>query len=787
MKAIKNFSIVAIQFAFLSTGAFGQPDPEGFGVLNVNNIETRFNTDGTFFSGDSLRYHVPKSGNVSTIAAGALWIGGIDAGGNLKLAAQTYRQTGSDYWPGPLDSIGITDSLTIEQWDRVWKVSKVQVDQHQADFNDNGIIDFPQTAIYEWPAKGNLYAKGKNGVPLVVISEKAPFFDTNGDGTYSPEIGDYPDIKGDEMLWYVFNDNGGLHTQTSAMAIGAEIQISAYGLNCHADNALYNTLFINYKIFFAASLSSAYIGKWIDFDLGCYNDDYVGCDTVSNTFYVYNATAIDPDCANRGYGSDPPVQTVTFLNAQLTSFHYYKNDFTIFGNPETAVHYYNYLAGFWKDNTQVTYGGNGYGGVQPTSIMFPGNPADSTGWSECAVINIPADKKGIGAVGPFTFNRGQTFEMTLAFTTHFLPFNGCPDFTPYRQRIDSIQYKFDNNLLQACTQSNLTCNDTINTSVWTGDANADGVADVYDVLPVGIGYGTTGLTRPNSNTTWTGQPMQDWPQNFVNVGENYKHADCDGSGLIDTADVQPILDNYGMIHFKRAGERITGIPFYLDFQPGFHTAGSTISVPVMLGTSSLQVSDFYGMAFRVSYNTSVVQPGSVTVDLTNSWLGTQGQDMAGIYKELSATGRVDVGVTRTDHLTRAGHGKIATINYILIDDIAGKGDPGQMIQLDIIDAFAISNDETEIELDITSGIEDDIFSSILVYPVPASDVLVVEIPVGLAEHQIQLYDVLGRLVFETEGRSKKHFINIEALQNGIYLLRLELNDNTVLRKVAINH
>jgi len=33
--------------------------------------------------------------------SGALWIGGKDNGGNLKLAAMTYRQRGSDFWPGP--------------------------------------------------------------------------------------------------------------------------------------------------------------------------------------------------------------------------------------------------------------------------------------------------------------------------------------------------------------------------------------------------------------------------------------------------------------------------------------------------------------------------------------------------------------------------------------------------------------------------------------------------------------------------------------------------------------
>ena len=39
---------------------------------------------------------------VSSIFAGAVWLGGFDDGGNLKMAAQTYRSAGNDFWPGPL-------------------------------------------------------------------------------------------------------------------------------------------------------------------------------------------------------------------------------------------------------------------------------------------------------------------------------------------------------------------------------------------------------------------------------------------------------------------------------------------------------------------------------------------------------------------------------------------------------------------------------------------------------------------------------------------------------------
>ena len=38
-----------------------------------------------------------KGGNKHSMFAGALWIGGVDDGGQLKVAAMTYRQSGNDF------------------------------------------------------------------------------------------------------------------------------------------------------------------------------------------------------------------------------------------------------------------------------------------------------------------------------------------------------------------------------------------------------------------------------------------------------------------------------------------------------------------------------------------------------------------------------------------------------------------------------------------------------------------------------------------------------------------
>src|SRR5688572_9301673 len=73
--------------------------------IDINNINAVLSpTCDMFWDFANPIFEVPKGGNKHTIFAGAMWIGGLDSLGNIHLAAQTYRQTGNDFWPGPIDT-----------------------------------------------------------------------------------------------------------------------------------------------------------------------------------------------------------------------------------------------------------------------------------------------------------------------------------------------------------------------------------------------------------------------------------------------------------------------------------------------------------------------------------------------------------------------------------------------------------------------------------------------------------------------------------------------------------
>ncbi len=416
--------------------------------LNINNVRTRLLTGGDmWWDLNSGQYEIPKvepgSGEVSrhSLFAGALWIGGVDALGQLKVAAQTYRQSGNDFYPGPLDQNGQVSEITCSQFDRFWEVKGEDIDDYrelvEAALGSIGTETCPQlqeseipASILEWPGRNNQYFED---FTLPVDQDLAPFWDCNGDGEYDPLNGDYPvidpEIEGvyaDQMIWWVLNDQGNDHSETGGEAIGLEIGALAFAFA--TNDEVNNMTFYKYVIENNATtaLDSVYFGQWVDPDLGEYQDDYVGCDTTNSLGIVYNGNAVDGP-SEAAYPGIPPMLAVDFFQGPkdengnelgMSSFLFYNNDFSVNGNPETASHYYQYLAGFWKDGLPFTFGGNGYGGTDPAPFMFPTDPSISGDvadgiWSECSEGIDPADRRFLQNSGPFSLLPGAVNDLIV--------------------------------------------------------------------------------------------------------------------------------------------------------------------------------------------------------------------------------------------------------------------------------------------------------------------------------------------------------------------------------------
>lgn len=386
-------NLVLISFLLLAVSVQAQL----FDSISVGNINARIWSDGIFFwdKVGNPKFEYPKGSGKHINSASSIWIGGLDNGGQLRLAAQDYNLSGNDFWAGPIITPGsgtYNAPAYIQKYNRVWKVSKAEIDNHIANYQ-SGSYTAP-TSILDWPGNGNV----ANGEPAQI----APYFDANNDQIYNPMNGDYPLIKGDEAIFSVFNDAAGLHTQTGAEPIGVEIRALFYGFN-DIDTLLSSTLFASFSVITGVSpghLDQAYMGIFDDFDLGYYKDDFMGCDSALQLFYAYNGD--NDDSGNNGYGTNPPATGVTFLNQPLNQFLTYNNSLdTINGNPVTQVQYYNYLRGIWKDGTPMV--NNGFNGTLAAGAgatcdyLYPGFPESQQGWTEFSAGNQADDRRGLGS------------------------------------------------------------------------------------------------------------------------------------------------------------------------------------------------------------------------------------------------------------------------------------------------------------------------------------------------------------------------------------------------------
>lgn len=349
------------------------------------------------------------------------------------------------------------------------------------------------SSILDWPGNGDV-TKGEdfNLAPYVNVGGDASYNPNDGDYPFYDLVGDVDcraerknrsesstrPLFGDQTYWWIFNDKGNLHTETNAPSIGMEIhgQGFAFATNDAVnDMTFYNFELINRSTF---TLTDTYFASYVDPDLGSPLDDYVGCDVNRGLGFCYNGDGVDEDFrGNIGYGTTPAAIGIDYFegpyqdadginnlvgigpgealnglgyldtNALITTrdsipdnerfgmrrFVYYNNGTGNNGDPDLAVHFYNYMRGIWKNGRPMLFGGNGFNdGVQnlQTDFMFPGE-SDPLHWGTGGVTPSPdfdwtEDNPGVGAppndvgdrrflqsAGPFTLEPGNVNDITV--------------------------------------------------------------------------------------------------------------------------------------------------------------------------------------------------------------------------------------------------------------------------------------------------------------------------------------------------------------------------------------
>lgn len=348
--------------------------------------------------------------------------------------------------------------------------------------------------------------------------------------------------------------------------------------------------------------------------------------------------------------------------------------------------------------------------------------------------------------------------------------------------------------------------------VWPGDANADGEVNADDIFPIGMYYGKQGIVRPGAGNFFAAQFCTDWPNfdsmMYLDRMVNAKMADCDGNAVVFSADVDAISANFGLHHNNHnnksgMGEATAADPtMYIDVIPATANAGNTVTASVYLGTSAIPVTFMYGYSFIINYDPALVDPATVTVDLSNNWLGSVVNNELTVTHNDVVNGQLHVGVVRKDKVQPAtGYGQIASVTFQLRQNVGGNLNLTLSSSAKVLTTTQYPNvtagntqiykpvnlvgDVLEVlnPLGVNTAVAN---TAVSIFPNPAANFVTINSTV-LNGGVVELFSVDGRKLAQQKLLSNNTTIDLSGYANGVYICRV-LNGNSVVKteKVVIN-
>ena len=339
------------------------------------------------------------------------------------------------------------------------------------------------------------------------------------------------------------------------------------------------------------------------------------------------------------------------------------------------------------------------------------------------------------------------------------------------------------------------------TCVWPGDINADGFANNYDVLSLGIAFGATGPVRAGASSDWMAQPVTAWADTFVN-STNYKHADSDGDGIVGSSDLDAIIKNYGKLHSKTNSTQAyqpSNPDLYFEIDADSIAAGSSVSVDIFLGRDTLLAANVYGLSFTVVYDNSLIQDNTIEIDFSDTWVGSDSLSLS-LYKDFHPLGEADAGYIRSDHNNSSdNYGRVAQLRFVMEENLAGgKTYVYQTLKLEFKDIKIISEDETEIAVNAVSdstvvygwpiSIDEYIIGQkqIKIYPNPSTGLITLELDNRIELNELHLYDLIGKELKVIEQFEHNIIqIDLSSYPPGIYFMEFQTNQGRVTKRIEL--
>lgn len=392
--------------------------------------------------------------------------------------------------------------------------------------------------------------------------------------------------------------------------------------------------------------------------------------------------------------------------------------------------------------------------TQPSAFVMTANIVNASCYGSSTGAATLLVGGGAGTLA-YSINGGVTYQSSNTFTnlasgSYTLivkDAGGCLGYTTINITQPNAILAFYGSLNVSCSGAN---NGTLNIIAWGG------------VGP--FQYSLNGITYQSSNT-FAGLPGGAYVVFIKDANGCVKTMSAsvyEPAALTVDATVTDITcsggDN-GVIDLSIGG----GLPtYYFDWSNGVDTEDN---FNLTAGTYTVIVSDKNGCSTTMSY--TVTEP-AIPVIVNGTVANSTG----------SNNGSIDVTVN-------GGVGGYTFLwsNGMTTEDVSGLA-PG-VYSVIVTDGNGCAASSTFV-VTSTAGIEDINFVSdqTFVYPNPASDFVVISV-VGFRIDKVEIYDVLGQIAYTGEPKNSKVEISTSELQQGVYFVKILVDDKLITKKMKV--
>lgn len=345
--------------------------------------------------------------------------------------------------------------------------------------------------------------------------------------------------------------------------------------------------------------------------------------------------------------------------------------------------------------------------------------------------------------------------------------------------------------------------------VFPGDANNDRIVSKSDILAIGLTYGYQGTGRPNASPVWQPQSCTPWNGMIPNTTINSKYTDCNGNGQVSANDFDLVFQNYGQTH------SFVSPPYNLNTSGGVRSTNAldvrlviqedSISIDtdthirpfeadIFVGNSSFPASDLYGLAFTILYDPTQIAAAPLQVNYINNWFSAPLNTKV-FTSDNRTAGQLDIAITRLNHQSAYGNGRIARISGGVIGENIHGRNAGSYLRLGVINVEGVgAAGIAKTMIGIGDSVRITTFTPVLRASNNNLNLQLAPNPVAIGQplfisglntaFNYQISDVLGRIL-KSEQQATVTEIVTDGLPEGSYFLLITTEKGTSTQQFYI--